>query len=223
MPTSVTIIGAGLGGLVLARVLHVHGIRSTVFEAEASATDRAQGGMLDIHDDSGQLALDAAYLTDDFRDAILEGHQQYRILDPDGTVLLEEPDDGTGGRPEVRRGDLRRILLDSLPADTVQWGYQVAGVRTLGDGCHEVSSPTGTAVMAMLLVGADGAWSRVRPVISDDTPEYVGRSFVETYLFDADTRHPAAAQAVGGGPLFVLDPGGRGIDAHRENGGALHA
>jgi hypothetical protein len=37
-------------------------------------------------------------------------------------VLLDEPDDGTGGRPEVHRGDLRRILLDSLPADTIRWG-----------------------------------------------------------------------------------------------------
>jgi hypothetical protein len=51
------------------------------------------------------------------------------VLDPHGAVLLDEPDDGTGGRPEVLRGDLRRILLDSLPTETIQWGRKVTGVR----------------------------------------------------------------------------------------------
>jgi 2-polyprenyl-6-methoxyphenol hydroxylase-like FAD-dependent oxidoreductase len=71
------------------------------------------------------------------------------------------------------------------------------------------------------LVGADGAWSRVRPLLSDATPEYVGTSFVESYLFDGDTRHPASAKAVGGGALLANVPG-KGIQAHRESGGNLH-
>jgi 2-polyprenyl-6-methoxyphenol hydroxylase-like FAD-dependent oxidoreductase len=222
MTTDVTIIGAGLGGLTLARVLHVHGIQATVYEAEPAPTARAQGGMLDIHDYNGQLALRAADLTDEFRSLILEGRQAMRILDRDGTVLFDQPDDGTGGRPEVQRGELRRILLDSLPAGTVRWGRKVSGTRTLGEGRHEVTFADGTTVVTSLLVGADGAWSRVRPLLSTATPEYVGRSFVETYLFDGDTRHPAAAKAVGGGSLLALAPG-KGIHAHRERGGTLHA
>ncbi|WP_432186383.1 FAD-dependent oxidoreductase [Streptomyces sp. Tue6028] len=219
--TTVTIIGAGLGGLTLARVLHVHGIPSTVYEAEPSPTARTQGGMLDIHDHTGQPALQAAGLIDAFRGIVLEGRQAMRVLDRDGTVLLDEPDDGTGGRPEVQRGELRRILLDSLPAGTVRWGHKVGGVRALGGGRHEVTFSAGATVETSLLVGADGAWSRVRPLLSDATPEYIGRSFVETYLFDGDTRHPAAAKAVGGGSLFALAPG-KGIQAHRESGGTLH-
>src|SRR6202012_2092083 len=127
MSPSVTIVGAGLGGLVLARVLHVHGISAAVYEADESPTARTQGGMLDIHDDSGQPALAVAGLTDGFRDLILEGRQSYRVLEPDGTVLVDRPDDGNGGRPEVQRAELRALLLDSLPAGVVRGGVQVGG------------------------------------------------------------------------------------------------
>ncbi|MBP2049942.1 2-polyprenyl-6-methoxyphenol hydroxylase-like FAD-dependent oxidoreductase [Streptomyces griseochromogenes] len=79
----------------------------------------------------------------------------------------------------------------------------------------------GTTAVTGLLVGADGAWSRVRPLLCDAVPEYVGTSVIETYLFDGDARHPAGAKAVGGGSFFALAPG-KGIQAHRESGGTLH-
>ncbi|GGL69004.1 oxidoreductase [Streptomyces anthocyanicus] len=222
MHTPVTIIGAGLGGLTLARVLHVHGIPATVHEAESSPTARSQGGLLDIHEGTGQLALQAAGLTDAFRAAALEGRQAMRILAPDGTVLLDQADDGTGGRPEVDRGDLRRILLDSLPADTVRWGRKAGRVRALGEGRHEVAFSDGDTLVTGLLVGADGAWSRVRPLLSAATPEYLGKSVVETYLYDAVARHPAAAKTVGAG-MLVATALGREIFAHREKDDTLHA
>ncbi|GAB3147880.1 NAD(P)/FAD-dependent oxidoreductase [Amycolatopsis stemonae] len=221
MTTHVTIIGAGLGGLVLARVLHVHDIPVTVYEAEASPTARAQGGMLDIHEDNGRPALEAAGLTAGFRELVLEGRQAVRILGSDGAVLYEEADDGTGGRPEVQRGELRQLLLDSLPEDTVRWGHKVGGVRALGEGRHEVTFADGATIVTSLLVGADGAWSKVRPLLSAAKPEYTGRSYVETFLHDGDTRHPAAAEAVGGGSLLAVVPG-KGIQAHREKGDTLH-
>jgi 2-polyprenyl-6-methoxyphenol hydroxylase-like FAD-dependent oxidoreductase len=224
MRTPVTIIGAGLGGLTLARVLHVHGIPVTVYEAEPSPMARTQGGMLDIHDYNGLLAVEAAGLMDAFRGLILEGRQAMRILDRDGTLLFEKTDDGTGGRPEVQRGELRQLLLDALPAGTVRWGHKVSGTRTLGEGGHEVSFADGTTIVASLLVGADGAWSRVRPLLTGATPEYEGTAFVETYLFDADTRHPATAKAVGGGSMATNGPTpDRAINAHRETGDTLHA
>ncbi|MFG2569301.1 FAD-dependent oxidoreductase [Streptomyces sp. NPDC048567] len=219
--TPVTIVGAGLGGLTLARVLHVHGIPATVYEADASPAARTQGGQLDIHPGSGQLALAAAGLTEAFRAIIHEGADAARILDQDGELLLNIPGDDGETRPEVLRGDLRGILLDSLPEDTVRWGAKVTGVRSLGDGRHEVSFADGSTVVSALLVGADGAWSRVRPLVSDARPTYTGKTFIETYLHDVDQRHPATARLVGPGAMYALTPG-KGITAHREASGVLH-
>lgn len=222
MTTHVTIVGAGIGGLVLARVLHVHGIPSTVYEAESSAGSRAQGGQLDIHHNTGQPALELAGLTEQFRAIIHVGAEGDRLLAPDGTVLIDEPDDGAGRRPEVLRGELRRVLLDSLPGDTVRWGHKVTGARPLGAGRHELSFTDGGSVHTELLVGADGAWSKIRPLVSDAAPGYAGMTFVETYLHDADTRHPGAAAAVGAGSMFAVAPG-KWIGAHREPNAVLHA
>lgn len=222
MNTPIAIIGAGLGGLVLARVLHVHGIAATVFEAEASPQARGQGGMLDIHEPNGQVALAAAGLLDEFRALIHPGGQASRVLDPQGRVLFADEDDGTGGRPEVVRGELRRILLESLPADAVRWRHKVVDVASLGGGRHRVAFADGASTTTALLVGADGAWSRVRPLVSAARPAYFGTTYVETHLRDADRRHPASAAAVGGGALFAMAPG-KGIFAHREPDGVLHA
>lgn len=221
MTTPVTIIGAGLGGLTLARVLHVHGIPATVYEAEPVPDSRRQGGLLDIRPHNGRAALETAGLIDEFRKLILPGREAYRIMNQAGNVLLDLPDVGTGERPEVPRGALRQMLLGSLPARTVRWGHKVTAVQALGDGRHRIDFADSTTMVADLLIGADGAWSRVRPLLSQATPEYFGVCSVETFLFDAETLHPASAKAVGAGSLFALAPG-RGLLAHRESGGTLH-
>ncbi|HEX3778631.1 MAG TPA: NAD(P)/FAD-dependent oxidoreductase [Pseudonocardiaceae bacterium] len=217
----IAIVGGGLGGLTLARVLHVNGIEAAVFESEASPEARVQGGMLDIHEDSGQVALHAADLYEQFRPLVHPGGEAMRVVDSQGTVRFAMEDDGAGGRPEVDRGQLRDLLLNSLPNGTVHWGMKVTGVRALGEGRHEATFADGTVITTDLLVGADGAWSRVRPLVSDAVPSYTGISFVETDLLDADERHPASAALVGGGSLFCVGDH-NAIFAHRESDGSLH-
>ncbi|WP_457031894.1 FAD-dependent oxidoreductase [Kitasatospora sp. P5_F3] len=216
----VAIVGAGLGGLTLARVLHVHGIPAVVYDLEASPAARGQGGMLDIHEESGQTALRAAGLYEEFRALVHPGGEAMRVLDRQAVVHLAESDEGTGSRPEVDRGQLRDLLLGSLPEGTVRWGAKVTDVRA-ADGRYEVTLADGGRFTAALLVGADGAWSKVRPLLSDAQPAYTGVTMVELDLPDADARHPAQAAVVGGGMLFALG-GGKGFLAHREADGSLH-
>jgi 2-polyprenyl-6-methoxyphenol hydroxylase-like FAD-dependent oxidoreductase len=178
--------------------------------------------LLDIHEYNGQLALKAAGLFEEFRRLIQAEAESQCVLDKDANVLLYQPDKGNGGRPEVPRGELRRILLESLPPGTVRWGHKTTTVSSLGDGRHDVTFANGSTVTTDVLVGADGAWSRVRPLLTDAKPAYAGTAFIETFLFDCETRHKASADAVGSGTMMALAPG-KGIMAHREAEATLHA
>jgi 2-polyprenyl-6-methoxyphenol hydroxylase-like FAD-dependent oxidoreductase len=219
--TPITIIGAGLGGLMLARVLHVHGVSAIIYEAEPSAQARTQGGQLDIHEHNGRLALEAAGLTEEFNAIIHHGAEAARMLDPHGKVLRDVADDGHGRKPEVLRGDLRRMLLDSLPVGTIHWGKKLTGVTALGQGRHELAFTDGTTVDTELLVGADGAWSKVRALLTEAKPVYSSTTYVETYLHDVDRQYPETANLVGRGAMYAFTPE-TGIVAHREVGDIVH-
>ncbi len=219
MEQHITIVGAGLGGLTLASVLHRHGIDTTIYELEASAIARDQGSILDMHEESGQLALRKAGLFEAFRKLIIPGGDEMRILDKSGTIRLQGG--GNGARPEVDRGALRDILLQSLPAHFIHWGSKVSNVARLEGGRHKVTLASGETFTTALLIGADGAWSKVRPLLSDAQPIYLGVSFAETHLIDADIRHPESAALVGNGSMFALSDE-KGLITHRDGAGRIN-
>jgi 2-polyprenyl-6-methoxyphenol hydroxylase-like FAD-dependent oxidoreductase len=216
----IAIIGAGPGGLMLACVLRRHGIDVTVYEAEASAAARTQGGLLDIHAGTGQRAIRAAGLYDAFLRLVRPGEDAKRIVDRQGTILFERAGDPSSARPEVDRGALRAMLIGALPEGTIRWAHKVVALTPLGAGRHAIAFANGAHATTDLLVGADGAWSKVRPLLTEARPVYSGICFIEIGLGPDDGRHAASTAMIGTGTLIAVAPG-RGILAHRNADGSV--
>ena len=215
----IAIIGAGPGGLTLARILQTRNIPTTVFERESHPDERPQGGTLDLHPGSGQRAIHIARLDEQFRAIARYEDQGMRRLSKKGQVLFEMTDDeGSGDRPEVDRTALRAMLLDSVAPGTVHWGHNLHSVHQADNGTYELQFEHGVTETFDLLVGADGAWSRVRPLLSSATPTYTGVTFIEFGLDDVDAKHPALAQLVGHGSMFA-PANNKGLFAQRNGHG----
>lgn len=217
---TIGIVGGGLGGLTLARVLQVHGIPATVYELDASADARSQGGTLDLHEESGQRALRAAGLHEAFGRLARPEGDATRIRDKTGALLLDEADEGPAARPEIDRAVLRDMLLASLEPGRVVWGHKLAAATPLGNGQHRLTFSGGHSTTVDLLVGADGAWSKVRPLLSAARPAYSGITFLELQLSDVDRAHPDSAALVGLGTMFALSDH-KGLIAQRNGGGRI--
>ena len=223
-PTSrIAIVGAGPGGLVLARLLYLAKLQLVLYEAEPSRNSREQGGSLDLHEESGQLALHAAGLYCEWKKFARSEGEDMRVSDSQGELFMEEVGTGGGTRPEVDRIQLRGLLLDSLPEGAIQWGHKIRSIsaNSNGNGKHDVHLETASGARTEtfdLVVGADGAWSKVRPLLSDIKPYYSTISCLDTRIRSVDNLHPAISKLVGQG-LYLAFSGKKGMVAQR-NGDA---
>lgn len=195
----IAIIGGGPGGLMLARLLQLRGLAPVLFERDAHADERPQGGSLDLHRETGLRAIHLAGLDAAFLAQARPEHQGDRLYDADGHILFDHDGDG-GDRPEIDRAALRHILLEALAPGTVHWGSKVEAVLPHGAGWRVMVQ--GGAHDFDIVVGADGAWSRVRPLVSDAQPVYSGIAFVE---LDYDARrHRHVDTLTGSGKMFAI-------------------
>ncbi|MGW8763567.1 FAD-dependent oxidoreductase [Streptomyces sp. NPDC055815] len=212
----IAVVGGGPAGLTFARVLHRHGHHAAVLERDPAPDARPPGGALDLHEGLGQLALDKAGLRAEFQALSRPEGQAMRILDTDGSVLRDwrpRPDDRAN--PEIDRGQLRDLLLGPLD---VQWGRSVTQVVPGTPDGVRVHFADGREETFDLVIGADGAWSRIRPAVSSVTPHYTGVTSVETSLDDVESRHPDLARLIGDGSMAVYGVN-RSVVAQRNTGG----
>lgn len=197
----IAIVGAGPAGLLLACRLQRAGLPFVLFEADAGPDARAQGGMLDLHAGTGQAALRSAGLFEAFQQVARYEDQGMRLFDAQGRLLLD--DDGLDGdRPEIDRGQLRDLLLGALPGGSVRWGHALQQAVAEQDAVT-LRFGNGVVERFALVVGADGAWSRLRPLLTDVRPQHAGISLYELVLRNVDQAHPQLAVLVGRGTLVA--------------------
>ncbi|MGG1218861.1 NAD(P)/FAD-dependent oxidoreductase [Priestia endophytica] len=201
----IAIIGAGIGGLTLARILQRNGIECTVYEKELSQTFRQQGGTLDLQKHTGQFSLKQAELLDEFKQLARYEGQDFRILDKTGKVYLDQiTEPNQKDRPEIDRGVLRNLLLNSIHPLTIKWGHTLDKVVDLGNGQHKLYFTNKHTDIADLVVGADGAFSRIRSLVSKAEPEYTGLSMIELHLSDVERTYPHIANFNGPGSMYAF-------------------
>jgi 2-polyprenyl-6-methoxyphenol hydroxylase-like FAD-dependent oxidoreductase len=219
--TNIAIVGAGPSGLTLARLLQLRGIKAKVFEQEVSPTARLQGGCLDLHPETGQLALKQAELFDQFLKHARYDGEDMKIIDKHGVVHINElAEESSGMRPEIDRKDLRQILLDSIDSESVLWGRSIRSIEEHCSGKYVINVRHKGSFITEgpfdLIVGADGAWSKVRPILSSLVPQYSGLTYVECrFNENVDKEHPQISELCARGSVFILEKG-KGLMLQRQ-------
>ncbi|GAA4319578.1 NAD(P)/FAD-dependent oxidoreductase [Mucilaginibacter gynuensis] len=203
---NIAIVGGGPGGLTLARLLQMNGAHVKVYERDLNREVRVQGATLDLHDESGLKALRAAGLMNEFEANYRPGADKMRIVDKSAQIIYADEGGGEGGffRPEIDRGPLREIMLNSLQADTVVWDSQFVALEQQSDGTIKLEFKNGTVAYADVVIAADGANSKIRPYITPVKPFYAGISVVEGAVYHSATASPRIHQLLNGGKIFAM-------------------
>ena len=201
----IAIVGGGPGGLTLARLLQMNGISVTVYERDTHENARPKGATLDLHEESGLAALHAAGLMDAFRTNYRPGADKLRVVDKNATILFDDDANGKTdtSRPEIDRGPLQKILLDSLQPGTVVWNSQFVGMTPQNDS-WKLDFKNGTSALADVVVAADGANSKIRPYITSIKPFYSGVTAVEGAVYQSETTSPRMHKLLNGGKIFAF-------------------
>ncbi len=202
---TIAIVGGGPGGLTLARLLQMNGADVKVYERDENRSVRVQGATLDLHEESGLKALEVAGLMDAFKASYRPGADHTRVTDKNGNIVYEDTfdkDDGSG-RPEIDRGPLRELLLDSLKPETVVWDSQFSGLQQAGDK-WELHFKNGTSAVADIVIGADGANSKIRPLITPIKAFYSGYTAIEGAVYQSAQNSPNVHELLKGGKIFAF-------------------
>lgn len=208
----IAIIGAGPAGLTLGALLQKNNVPCTIYDSDASPRERNQGGTLDLHPNGGQAALVEAGLWEQFKKYARPEADVLKVIKNDGEILwdgnttdkVEIPEEEKfNNRPEIDRTDLKHILLDAVKPESIRWGKHLKEAVGGENGTYDLHFTDSTVDTQLnLVIGADGAWSKVRKLVSDTAPTYAGISLVECWAYDVANKNPWMLEYVGAGSCF---------------------
>ncbi|HJY13854.1 MAG TPA: NAD(P)/FAD-dependent oxidoreductase, partial [Flavobacterium sp.] len=222
----VAIIGGGPGGLTLARLLQLQNVNVKVYERDLNKNARVQGSPLDMHDNSGLAAIRKANLFEEFRTNFMPGADKTLLLDEQAKVFysdhetnVEEDFDNEYFRPEIDRGVLRKILIESLQPETIVWDSHFISMEPQNEGWL-LHFKNGLSVYADLVIGSDGANSKIRPYITDIKPFYSGITMLEGNIYESKKAAPHMHSLLNGGKIMAFGDE-KNILMGQKGGGAL--
>ncbi|MDR6466161.1 NAD(P)/FAD-dependent oxidoreductase [Chryseobacterium sediminis] len=182
---SIAIVGGGPAGLTLARLLQLKGANVKVYERDFNKNARVQGSPLDMHEDSGLAAIRKAELLEEFKKTFRPGADRTLIMNEKAEIFFNDheikPEEDFGDehfRPEIDRGPLRNMLLESLLPETVVWDSHFLTMEPQNEGWL-LHFKNGTSEYADLVIAGDGANSKIRPYLTDIKPVYSGIIMLE--------------------------------------------
>lgn len=199
----IAIIGGGPVGLTTARILQINGADVTVYERDSNAQARTSGGTLDIHADSGQLAIQKADLMPEFYKYARPTGE--KMADMYGTITSDEMPDETNAysRPEIDRNDLRKIMLENLSENTVVWDSHLSKIEKL-ESQYYLAFKNGSSATADFVIVANGGRSNARKFVTDQEPQLSGTYIIQGEISNPDRDYPEFKLKYGDGNMMAM-------------------
>jgi 2-polyprenyl-6-methoxyphenol hydroxylase-like FAD-dependent oxidoreductase len=206
----IAIVGGGPGGLTLARLLQLKGSTVKVYERDLNRYARLIGSPLDLHEDTGMAALRKADLLEKFKQNYRPGADKTVIVNEHAKIFFSDHENHNSEdfgsahfRPEIDRGPLRNMLLESLQPETVVWDSHFISMERQSKGWL-LHFKNGATAYADIVIAADGANSKIRPYATNIKAFYTGITMLEGNVYNAENSAPQIYPLLGGGKIMAF-------------------